>query len=168
MESGKFIFITGLAASGKTRLAKKVYETLKPKCPSIIYIDGDDLRNIWGVWGVKDTSGRRKLAMSYAKTCKYLADQGVDVILSSVSLFHDVQDYNRKNNPNYYEILLQVDESVLRKRHEEKTPHNTQKQRWVPSTAEFPKNPDLVLENNSKGQIEENVERILNLIKIEK
>ena len=164
MEKGILIWITGVAASGKTTLAKRVYPAFKVKYPNTVYIDGDDLRDIWENWGIQGTEERRRLAMSYAKLCNFLTNQGINVIISTVALFHNVHDYNRQNNSNYYEILLKTDEEILKKRYEEDTSHNPNKQRWTFPNAEFPKTPDLILENNSEDQIEENTKKILDLI----
>jgi len=164
MKEGTLIWITGVAASGKTTLAKRVYQILKAKYPNILHIDGDDLRNIWETWHMQEIEERKRLAMSYAKLCNFLTNQGINVIISTVALFHDVHNYNRQNNSNYYEILLKVNEEILKKRHGEDTSYNPKKQRWIPSNIEFPKNPDLVLENDSENKIEENIKKILNLI----
>ena len=37
----KLIWITGLAGSGKTTLAKEVYAQLKKMYPNVVIIDGD-------------------------------------------------------------------------------------------------------------------------------
>ncbi|HNP49988.1 MAG TPA: adenylyl-sulfate kinase, partial [Bacteroidia bacterium] len=44
----KLIWITGLAGSGKTTLAREVYTQLKKVYSNVVLIDGDHLREIFG------------------------------------------------------------------------------------------------------------------------
>lgn len=163
-KKGKLIWITGLPASGKTTIAETLYKRIKKRQPNIVHLDGDHMRSIWGIWNEKDPERRRKMAMSYAKQCNLLTNQGIWVIMSTVSLFHEVHDYNRKNNPNYYEILIKTEQTLLDKRKKENCLSLNDKERWDEPIHEFPKNPDLILENNVTTQIEKNVRKILELI----
>ena len=106
--------------------------------------------------------------MSYAKMGELLTNQGINVIMSTVALFHDVQEYNRKNNKNYYEILVEAEDQILEIRHGKDTSNKSEKTRWKELSHEFPKNPEIVLKNNTKNQISENVEKILKLANMER
>ena len=57
--------------------------------------------------------GRKRTAEVYARLCNYLTGRGINVIISTISLYHSVHEYNRVNNDNYYEILLDVGQNVL-------------------------------------------------------
>ena len=46
-------------------------------------------------------SDRRQSAMRNARLCKLLAGQGFDVVCATISLFHEVQRWNRENIPGY-------------------------------------------------------------------
>lgn len=163
MKIGKIIWITGLPASGKTTIAKKVFEKIKKKHLNTVHLDGDNMRSVWGIWAEKSPEGRKKMAMSYAKQCNLLANQGINVIMSTVSLFHEVHDYNRKNNPHYYEVFIQTEDNFLDKRHGEYTSDRPEKQRWKEPSHEFPKTPHLTIDNNTPDQIDLNVNKILQL-----
>jgi adenylylsulfate kinase len=54
--------------------------------------------------------------MQYAKLCKLIADQGVTVVCSTISMFEEVHSWNRKNQPSYFEVYLKVPLPELRKR----------------------------------------------------
>ena len=43
-----------------------------------------------------------------SRLCRLLASQGTDVVCATISLFHEVQSWNRDNIPGYCEIYLQV------------------------------------------------------------
>ena len=165
-EQGKLIWITGLPATGKTTIAKELFKRIKEKYSNTVHLDGDNMRSVWGIWAEKTPEGRRKMSMSYAKMCELLTQQGINVIMSTVALFHDVQDYNREKNKYYYEILVETDDDILDIRHGEDTSHKPEKSRWKESNHEFPKNPELVLKNNNKDHIIENVDKILKLAEI--
>ena len=43
------LWITGLTGSGKTTLGKKIFEKIKANYPNTIFINGDDIRNIFSL-----------------------------------------------------------------------------------------------------------------------
>ena len=49
-----------------------------------------------------------ELAFQYSKLCKFLSDNGIIVIISTISMFHEIYKWNRKNLKNYFEIYLKV------------------------------------------------------------
>ena len=55
MENGQGIlfWITGLPATGKTTIAKELYERVKKKHPNTVHLDGDNMRSVWGIWAEK-------------------------------------------------------------------------------------------------------------------
>ena len=54
--------------------------------------------------------------MRNARLCRMLASQGADVVCPTISLFHEVQRWNRENIPGYREIYLRVPLDELRRR----------------------------------------------------
>jgi len=46
MDKPYLIWITGLAGSGKTTLAKEIYKILIKKYPNTIHLDGDNLEKL--------------------------------------------------------------------------------------------------------------------------
>ena len=45
----RVIWITGLSGSGKTTLGIKISNALKEKGSAVVYLDGDQLREVFGV-----------------------------------------------------------------------------------------------------------------------
>jgi len=165
-KEGKLIWITGLSGAGKTTIAKKVYEILKQQNPNnFVHLDGDDIRNMLGEFASFGIEGRKRTAEVYARLCNYLTGRGINVIISTISLYHSVHEYNRVNNKNYYEILLDVGQNVLTNRNK-KGLYNPGviDVMGINQEPEFPLNPDLVLENNSKSQLQGNIDKIIELI----
>ena len=56
---------------------------------------------------------RLAYALIYGEFCKYITDNKINVILSTVSLFHKVRKWNRSNINNYIEIYIQSDINTI-------------------------------------------------------
>ena len=152
--NAKVIWITGLSGSGKSTIARKIQELLKLKGIKPIVIDGDQVRSVVNDNACgHDKKSRIRNAFRICRLTKLIADQGFIVIVATISLYHDIHKWNRGNLPGYHEVFLDVDMEILRKR----DPKGLYKKAdlgaidniaGVHITAEFPKEPDLVIENN--------------------
>lgn len=114
------IWITGLSGAGKTTLAESVARKIRKDGRNIIHLDGDILREILGSDANDTTSlardGRLELAMRYSRLCHLLSKQGVDVVISTISMFKQVHQWNRANISDYIEVYLKVPLNHLRHR----------------------------------------------------
>lgn len=166
--SGVLYWITGLSGAGKTTIGNRLYYELKRKNDNVVLLDGDILKNI-----VSDNQpgysneDRKKRAFKYAQICEMLASQGLIVICCTIAMYDEVREWNRKNNKAYVEVFLEVPLSVLQKR-DQKGMYSKQKNgnfenlAGVNLNVEFPKNPDVTIENDGKYTIKECVDMILN------
>ncbi len=164
-EEGRLVWITGLAGTGKTTLGYEVYKAIKKKYPNTVFLDGDKLREILDEETSHDISGRKRTAKIYSGLCSCLTNQGINVVISTISLFHEIYDYNRKNNKDYYEILLHADEEVVKERKKE-VYKNKENIMGVHQTPEFPKNPSIILKNNTLEELSKNVKGVIKLLKL--
>ena len=114
--SGVVIWFTGLSGAGKTTLASQTAKRLKELGYDPVFLDGDDLRRALRISNHLDFDNRKELSFCYSNLCKYLAEQGFLVIISTISMFEEVYVYNRKALPNYFEIFLDVPISTLKSR----------------------------------------------------
>ena len=115
MKNGAVVWICGLAGSGKSTLAKALNVLLRQKFDNVIYLDGDELREILGHFSY-DKKGRIDMALKRAKMAKFLSKQGQIVIVSTISLFGEIYEYNRANLKNYFEVFVKCDFDELKKR----------------------------------------------------
>ena len=104
--------------------------------------------------------------MRNARLCRLLAGQGADVVCATISLFHEVQRWNRENIPGYREIYLRVPIDELRRRDNKGIYAGAQggDARDVVGLdvpAETPESPDLVLDNYGALDVATAVDRIL-------
>ncbi len=114
---GAVCWITGLSGAGKSTLAEEVVLSLKELRLSPILLDGDDLRSVLGVPSSDFSREERlRLAFVYADLCRYLASQGIIVVIATIALFKEIHEWNRENLANYYEVFLDVPLSVLENR----------------------------------------------------
>lgn len=168
MDKGVLIWVTGLAGSGKTTISKRLCKELRKKHENIIHLDGDTLRDILGNNYGHEIKDRLLTARIYSRLCNNLVKQGMIVIISTISLFHEIHDYNAKNNEKYFEILINVEKETLLKRNQKNLySDNSERVMGIHQKPELPKNPALILENNELADIEENIKKILSLLKEE-
>lgn len=118
--SGATIWITGLSGAGKTTTARLVAERLRRDGRPTILLDGDELRAVFGSGALSDKSlerqGRLDLALRYARLCRLLSDQGLHVVIATISLMREVHEWNRDNLTGYFEVFLDVPMDELRRR----------------------------------------------------
>lgn len=106
-------WIIGLAGAGKTTIAKALYAQLKQENPSTVLLDGDAIREIMGGDLGFTLEDRRCNGWRICRLCKYLDDQGINVVCATLSQFHEQQDWNREHFGRYFEVYLDVDMEVL-------------------------------------------------------
>lgn len=166
MQRGVLYWITGLAGAGKTTIGNRLYYEMKKEQDNIVLLDGDILKQV-----VNDNPGysveeRRKRAFKYAKLCKSLTDQGLVVICCTIAMFHEVREWNRRNNKGYVEIFVNTPMEVLNKR-DQKGIYSAYQKGEVQDIAgkdvevELPINPDIEIINDDSNDIGQSVKKIL-------
>lgn len=114
--SGGVIWLTGYSSAGKTTLARHVVAELGKEGAQAVFLDGDDLRGIFGhKWGYSDDE-RRELTLIYLRLCSHIASQGRTVVISAVAMYADAFAWFRQNVPRGMLVYLDVPESVRRGR----------------------------------------------------
>jgi adenylylsulfate kinase-like enzyme/phosphohistidine swiveling domain-containing protein len=149
---GRVYWITGLSGAGKTTVGKELWRRLRGLGRAVVLLDGDIVREVIAEDLGHTTANRRKSAMRNARLCRLLSSQAIDVICPTISLFHDVQRWNRANIPGYSEIYLRVPMDELRRRDPKgiyAAAHRGELSDVVglDVPAELPESPDLVLDN---------------------
>ena len=113
-------WITGLSGAGKTTLAGKIVAQLRVSGEVVVFLDGDELRDVFGATAANAKNhgreGRLALAFQYAHLCRIIAGQGVTVVIATISLFREIHVWNRANLPGYFEVYLKVPVEELRRR----------------------------------------------------
>lgn len=131
-----------------------------------VYLDGDKLREVLGNSRGYEPHERKALALSYARLCKMLAEQGLDVVCATISMFNEVREWNRKEINNYCEIYLDVPLKVLKTRNQKGLYHGVpggEAANVVGLNLDFeaPRSPDMVIKNDGSRTAEEIVRDIV-------
>lgn len=151
MKQGRVYWITGLSGAGKTTIGVMVYEHIRKKKANVIRLDGDILRTVFNNLDYS-LEGRKRLGYEYARLCRMLSEQGIDVIICTVAMFDEIRDWNRQNIEDYCEIFLDVEMDELIRRNQKglyKDSNGQSKSEvyGLNLAAELPKNPDIVIKN---------------------
>ncbi len=147
---GTVYFFTGLSGAGKTTIGGLFYRRLKNTKPNVVYLDGDEIRPVFGEDSGYGFEARRHLAERAFRICKMLSDQGIDVVICSISMFHSVRDWNRKNLKNYKEIYIRVKRETLLRRNKKELYTQGNNVIGVDLPFEEPQMPDLIVQNDGE------------------
>lgn len=143
---GAVVWVSGYSSSGKTTVGRRVEALLREGGDRTIFLDGDELRSIFGErWGYTRVE-RVELARVYFRLCSHLASQGCSVVIAAVAMYDDARAWLKENVPGAIEIYLDVPEEERRSRDQA----TKQIYREIGSQADLydpPTAPDLVVAN---------------------
>jgi len=172
-EKGTVYFFTGLAGAGKTTIGGLFYERLKERRPDAVLIDGDRRRANAGHSAADGTvlmedryttQARKDGAFRLFKRCWKLAEQGLDVVVCSISMYTEVRAWNRENIENYREIYIKVTRETLYRRDQKKLYSSGAKNVvGVDLPWDEPDSSDVIVQNDGQEPPEKIVERLWKL-----
>lgn len=115
------VWIIGLAGSGKSTVAREVYEKWKETDPATVLVDGDEIREIFrhdrGDQAYS-LEGRRINAKRIAELCAWLDRHNINVVCAILSIFEETREWNRQTYEKYLEVYLHAsDETLAQRRH---------------------------------------------------
>ena len=159
--SGNVYWLTGLSGAGKTTIGRLWHEELRRSGVPAVFLDGDELRQVFGDDLGFTEADRRKSAMRNARLCALLSRQGFTVVCCTISMFDAVREWNRANIPGYFEVYVKVAMETLRRRDQKGLySQNADNVAGVGLQVELPKAPDLILNNNGQITPAEQVRRL--------
>ncbi len=102
------VWLIGISGAGKTTVGRALVEKMRTGGRPTLFIDGDEIRTVW-----KDDLGhtveaRRRNHSRLSQLCKVLDQDGVDIIVSALSIFPDLRAWNRRNLRHYLEVFLDL------------------------------------------------------------
>ncbi len=110
------IWLIGLSGAGKSTIANLLYNDLKLRHSNLVYLDGDNLRDVWGDQLGHTVDARNKNAHRISHLCQLMDQQEIHAIAAVLSIFPDWQRWNRENFRSYFEIFLDTPMDVLKAR----------------------------------------------------
>ncbi len=169
MKKGKLIKITGLSGSGKSTIAKAVFEIYKKDNNNTVFIDGDSFRKVMGNDLGYTTEDRIRGAWRIVKMCELLVSQGINVVCATISMYEEIHKYNRENIKNLYLIYVDCKMEELKKRDQKGiySASETAKVNVVGLDLKYdkPAKCELIIDNTDKTNLEDKVKKIIELIK---
>lgn len=167
---GTVYWFTGLSGAGKTTIGKLFFLRQK-KSHKSIFLDGDELRKIFGEKFGYSITDRKYLAFCYSKFCQMLSSQGFDVICCTISMFNEVRKYNRLYLKNYKEVYIKVSKEILIKRNQKKLYKHSNKNIvkdvvGMDQNFEEPIDPDIIITNDGDQTPEKIIEKFYEKIKV--
>jgi len=163
------IWLIGMSGAGKTVIGKDLYNKLKKEYSNLVFLDGDDFRTIFGNDVGYTIEDRKKNADRFYRMCKYLDKNGINVIVSILSIFPELRELNRKNYSAYFEVYIEVAFDVLIRR-DSKGLYNKALKGEIKNVVgvdikfPVPEFPDLIINNNDDISIDAISDQILDKI----
>jgi len=145
-KKGILFWITGLSGSGKTSLAKKIFPIIKKLYGPTIHLDGDSLRKILDLKGFSYNE-RLSNTKIYNKIVRLITDQNINVIISLVGLMNTPRNWNKKYIKKYIEIYIKSPVKKIVLKDKKKVYRNKINVVGLTIKPEFPKSPDIIINN---------------------
>ena len=147
-KKGILFWITGLSGSGKSTIANLIKNKIEKRYGPTIIMSGDDLRYITNFLKY-EKKDRLEFSKTKLKFYKFITDQKINLIFSTISLFESVRKENKKIISNYVEIFIKADVKTIIKNKKKKLYKEKNEKIWgVNIKAEFPKKAFIQVENN--------------------
>ncbi len=160
------IWLTGLSSTGKSSVAGELRALLLGRGVAPLRLDGDVLRAAlpWPTGYGREE--RLDLARFYGRLACEFVEQGHVVICSTVSLFHEVQAWNRQHIPGYFEVWLRAPATELERRDRGRRVYTGARGAVVGRQVvpEFPRAPDLIIDNHGTTTSAAAARRILDCV----
>jgi len=107
------IWITGLSGSGKSTLCDALGPKLKALRPSLVKLDGDEVRAAFGDDLGHHEADRVRQIRRIQGLARMLANQDITVLVAALYSHPELLAWNRDNLPGYFEVYLKTDMEFL-------------------------------------------------------
>lgn len=147
-KKGILFWITGLSGSGKSSIAEGIKNKIEKKYGPTLLASGDDVRN-FSNFHLYSKKKRLEFSKSKLKFYKFITDQKINLIFSTISMFETVRKDNRKIISNYVEIFINADiNEIIRQKKKPLYQKKNEKLWGIHIKPDYPKNPDIEIKND--------------------
>ena len=163
---GILFWITGLSGSGKTSIGKKIKKKIIEIYGPTLVISGDNIRKMFK-FNKYTYKERYALQKKYFDFAKFVTNQNINLIFAAgLGVSDDLRRSYKKNIDNYVEIYIKTDlKKIINSK---KKRIYMQKSSPIVGTdikPSFPKNPNIILRNDFKKNIQQLSEELIKKIK---
>ena len=130
-----------------------------------IELSGDDFRKIFGL-NKYTKKARIEYLLKYLHFCKLITNQKINLIFNLIGMYNRARNWNRKNIDNYVEIYIKTNTHKIINQKKKKIYFKNKKNIvGLDIKAEFPKKPDIIINNDFNKSINELSKELLLKIK---
>lgn len=115
-QQGSVLWFIGLSGAGKTTTARHVASKLVQQGRRVEILDGDELRQTICKGLGFSREERFENIRRIAYVSKLLARNGVDVIVSAITPYSEMREFNRSELPGYVEVYVKCSLSECERR----------------------------------------------------
>ena len=161
---GILFWITGLSGSGKTAIAKKIKKRIFQLYGPTIELSGDNFRKIFGL-NKYTKKARIENLQKYLHFCKLITNQKINLIFNLIGMYNRARNWNRKNIDNYVEIYIKANiHKIIKLKKKPIYLHNKRNIIGLDIKPEFPKKPNIIIENDFNKNTDELAKELLKKI----
>ena len=160
---GILFLITGLPGSGKTSIAKRIKKKISNLYGPTLEVSGNNLRKILK-WNKYTQKSRDEHIMNYFFFAKIITDQKINLIFNVVGMYEKFRSQIKKID-NYVEIYIKANiYKIIKLKKKPIYLHNKKNIVGLDIKPEFPKKPDIVIENDFNKNTDELAKELLKKI----
>ena len=164
------IWLIGPSASGKSTIAKELYNKIQSKVSKVIILDGDNIRDLFDNRYGYDAISRSKVTKRYIKLVKWLQNFQISSIVSVISPFEKDRNEARSliSNDYFIEIFCKASLETCEERdvkglYKLARAGKIKNYTGIDSPYEIPENPELII-NTDKETLDYSVTKILKFL----
>ena len=160
---GILFLITGLPGSGKTAIAKRIKKKISNLYGPTLEVSGNNLRKVLK-WSKYTQKSRHEHIMNYFFFAKMITDQKINLIFNVVGMYEKFRSQIKKID-NYVEIYIKANiYKIIKLKKKPIYLHNKKNIVGLDIKPEFPKKPDIVIENDFNKNTDELAKELLKKI----
>jgi adenylylsulfate kinase-like enzyme len=111
------VWIIGMSGSGKTTTGLALKKLLEAGGKTVVHLDGDEVRDVWSDDLGYTMEDRRRNHTRLSKLSRLLGKtKGIVVVVSALSIFRDLQKWNKENIGEYRLVFLDAGMTLLKER----------------------------------------------------
>jgi adenylylsulfate kinase-like enzyme len=163
---GILFWITGLSGSGKTSIGKKIKKKIIEIYGPTLVISGDNIRKMFK-FNKYTYKERYALQKKYFDFAKFVTNQNINLIFAAgLGVSDDLRRSYKKNIDNYVEIYIKTDlKKIINSKKKRIYMQKSSPIVGIDIKPSFPKNPNIILRNDFKKNIQQLSEELIKKIK---
>ena len=163
-KKGIVFWIEGFSGTGKSTLSQLIKKRISKTYGPTIILSGDVFRNFFDKNGYTKKD-RIMNSHKFSDVLSYLSNQKINIIYSVVGLNYKAKHIYKKKITNFLEIYIKADVYKIIKLNKKKTYKNKKNILGIHIKPDYPKKPNVVIENNFNKSLKSLSNELIDKIK---